>query len=80
MHREAWRAEVHGVTKSQTQQSDWTELNWWSINFWSSYCDFSESTAVNQVNMMPVSWSMRMVPFGEDIPFIEGNWVSCNFQ
>ena len=23
--REAWRAVVHGVTKSQTQLSDWTE-------------------------------------------------------
>ena len=26
MDREAWRAAVHGVTKSQTQLSDWTEL------------------------------------------------------
>ena len=26
--REAWRAAVHGVTKSQTWLSDWTELNW----------------------------------------------------
>ena len=25
--REAWRAVVHGVTKSQTRLSDWTELN-----------------------------------------------------
>ena len=25
--REAWRAAVHGVVKSQTQLSDWTELN-----------------------------------------------------
>ena len=28
MDREAWRAAVHGVTQSQTQLSDWTELNW----------------------------------------------------
>ena len=28
MDREAWRAVVHGVAKSQTQLSDWTELNW----------------------------------------------------
>ena len=28
MDREAWRAEVHGVAKSQKQLSDWTELNW----------------------------------------------------
>ena len=28
MDREAWYAAVHGVTKSWTQLSDWTELNW----------------------------------------------------
>ena len=27
--REAWHAVVHGVAKSQTWLSDWTELNWW---------------------------------------------------
>ena len=26
--REAWRAAFHGVAKSRTWQSDWTELNW----------------------------------------------------
>ena len=28
MDREAWRAAVHRVSKSQTQLSDWTDLNW----------------------------------------------------
>ena len=28
MDREAWRAAVHGVTKSRTWLRDWTELNW----------------------------------------------------
>ena len=28
MDREAWRATIHGVAKSQTRLSDWTELNW----------------------------------------------------
>ena len=29
MDREAWRAAVHGVTKSWAQLSNWTELNAW---------------------------------------------------
>ena len=39
MDREAWRAALHGVTKIQTQLSDWTELNWtgnsdgWESNY-----------------------------------------------
>ena len=36
MDREAWRAAIHGVAKSQTWLSDWTELNWrgqWKTNF-----------------------------------------------
>ena len=28
MDREAWHAAVHGVAKSWTWRSDWTELNW----------------------------------------------------
>ena len=27
MDREAWRAVIHGVAKSRTRLSDWTELN-----------------------------------------------------
>ena len=28
MDREAWHAAIHGVPKSRTRLSDWTELNW----------------------------------------------------
>ena len=31
MDREAWRAAVHGVTKSRAQLSDWTELTDFSV-------------------------------------------------
>ena len=28
MDREAWRAAIHGIAKSRTWLSDWTELSW----------------------------------------------------
>ena len=28
MDREAWHAVIHGVAKSRTRLSEWTELNW----------------------------------------------------
>ena len=37
MDREAWHAEVHGVTKSRTRLSDWTELNWTDSLLWGMY-------------------------------------------
>ena len=57
MDREAWSAATHGVTKSQTQLSDWTELNLLLSNcydlhlitfqivflIFSQNCDLSES-------------------------------------
>ena len=33
MDREAWRAAIHGVTKSWTRLSDRTELNWTETNY-----------------------------------------------
>ena len=42
MDRETWHAAVHGVTKSRTRLSDWTELNWWKVNLaiFNSQCFF----------------------------------------
>ena len=36
MDKEGWSAAVHGVAKSRTQLSNWTELNWsstWGLSF-----------------------------------------------
>ena len=30
MDSEPWRAAIHGITKSRTRLSDWTELNWYN--------------------------------------------------
>ena len=37
MDREAWRATVHGVAKSWTWLSDWTELNWTLIGYFKCF-------------------------------------------
>ena len=41
MDREAWHAVVHGVTKSGTRLSDWTELNWYRPTCYLQIGDFS---------------------------------------
>ena len=38
MDRDAWRAAVHGVAKSQTLLSNWTELNWCTV-WWKMVLD-----------------------------------------
>ena len=38
MDREAWRVAVHGVRKSWTRLSDWSELNWTHRRYISSKC------------------------------------------
>ena len=42
MDREAWRAEVHGVTMSQTQLRDWTELK--EVTDWNMNCKLQIGT------------------------------------
>ena len=50
MDREAWHAAVHGITKSQTRLSDWTELNWISsIHRWA------------ETNHVSLSWTKTLV-------------------
>ena len=75
---EAWSAVVHGVARSQTQLSDWTELNWgqWcypnisssAILFSSCLLSFSASESGPALHIKwPMSWSFSfsMSPFNE---------------
>ena len=43
MDREAWRAAIHGVTKSPTWLSNWTELNWKQRCYFANKGPFSQS-------------------------------------
>ena len=44
MDREAWRAAIHGVAKSQTRLSNWTELNWILCKHFWILCKYSKCT------------------------------------
>ena len=46
MDREPWRAAIHGVTKSRTRLSDWTELNWTDDQISSS----ASPSGISQIN------------------------------
>ena len=42
MDREAWRAAIHGVVKSRTRLSNWTELNWLHVDLIGKIRTFAE--------------------------------------
>ena len=55
MDREAWRAAIHGVTKSRRWLSDWTELNW------SYFLLFSVTGNQNNFKILTVTHCVRKI-------------------
>ena len=70
MDREAWRAVIHGVAKSQTRLSDWTELNaklvLFIIRTWET-CQKRESRRIR------IAYSNYRSKVKNDISIAEGN-------
>ena len=57
MDREAWHAAIHGVTKSQTGLSDWTEPNW--------------NLAALQACLLPIHFCFKEASWNEYSDFLQ---------
>ena len=64
MDREAWRAAIHGVAKSQKWLSDWAELNWILEEF-------------KRLKSISMNWSSWIWPQAIDLPPIAN---ACGHQ
>ena len=75
MDREAWCATVHGVSKSWTQLSDWTELNWpWGMFPGTGIEPMSPTLKVWSLNL----WTAMEVPILDY--FLSKSQTAYNFM
>jgi len=56
MDREAWRAAIHRVAKSQTRLSDWTELNWTELCFGALALLLQTLCNMHNINIMALGY------------------------
>ena len=75
MDRKAWCAVIHGVTKSRTWLSDWTELNWATgLNSW-------PFKRVLQVDPPLSIWGLAtfiLKDWNEHCPLRQNRWVTLH--
>ena len=65
MDREAWRAAVHGVSKSWTWLIGWTELNWTELN--NRWALQGKTSLVSQmVKHLPTIWETWVQSLGRE--------------
>ena len=96
MDREAWRAAVHGVTKSRKRLSDWTELNWTrSLNLWfgfyfawkvmdAYYKHYAAAAAKSLQSCLTLCDPIDGSPLGSSVPGVLQarilEWVAISFS
>ena len=74
MDRDAWHAAIHGVTKSWTRLSDWTELNWIDTNTGLSWYYLSCYTSSQSILKDTVSQSWWLCLFYTQRNQVSENW------
>ena len=67
--RETWRAAIHGVAKSRTRLSDWTELNWMIWEASNSICFSSLFNWALICQHLFLSWTL--------LSSVENGWKMC---
>ena len=72
--REAWRAAVHGVAKSRTRLSDWTELNW-SIRIVFSQIYLTEASVLVAPSCPTLCDPLGCSPPGSSVHGILQAWI-----
>ena len=84
MDREAWRAAIHGVAKSQTRLSNWTKLNWWTSPpdysvHWISQARILEQVAISfsRGSSQPRDWTFASC-LGRRILYHWTTWEDMN--
>ena len=72
MDREAWHAAIHGVAKSQTPLSDWTELNWRAIMLQArssnTFSIYMTSLVAQMVKSLPAMQETQVQSLGWEDP------------
>ena len=80
MDREAWCAAVHGVTKSRTWLSNWTELTW-VLNCIPVFCNLrdysSPGSSFHRISQARILEWAAISFFRGSSPLRDWTWVSC---
>ena len=70
MDREAWRAAIHGVAKSRTRLSDWTELNQIHGILWRPLIPSAKVIVIKRPLIIEIGAGERRKPLCRDTCFI----------